>query len=140
MTIKFMKLEVGAKLPCYALEHDAGMDVFSLEKVSIAPGERALIRTGIASEIEPGYVALGWDKSGISNKRGLKILGGVIDAGYRGEWLVGLHNFGSETQYFEPGDKLIQVLVQRIEYAEIVEVTKLSESERGDGAFGSTGI
>jgi dUTP pyrophosphatase len=115
------------------------MDVCALEAVDIEPNRRVLIRTGIASEFDAGYVALAWDKSGVANKRGLKVLGGVIDAGYRGEWLVGLYNFGTESQYFDAGDKLCQVLIQKIEHADIVEVDTLTDSKRGDGAFGSTG-
>jgi len=91
-------------------------------------------------EIPAGYVGLIWDKSGVSVKRGLKILGGVIDAGYRGELVITLHNLGNEDQFFNAGDKVTQMLIQKIELPEIEEVSALSKTKRGDGGFGSTGV
>ncbi|MEX0933508.1 MAG: dUTP diphosphatase, partial [Candidatus Paceibacterota bacterium] len=96
-------------------------------------------RTGIAMEIPQGYVGLIWDKSGVSLKRGIKVLGGVIDAGYRGEIRIGLINLGSETVSFEAGQKVAQMLIQSVASPEIVEVTELGDTERGEGGFGSTG-
>lgn len=139
MEIRFKKLDKRAVVPSYAHGDDAGMDIYALEDTTIGPAERQLVRTGITSEIPAGHVCLIWDKSGVSNKRGLKVLGGVIDAGYRGEWLIGLHNLGSEPQSFAAGDKVAQALVQKVEHADIVEVDELSDTARGEGAFGSTG-
>lgn len=132
-------MDINAKLPSYAHVSDAGMDMYTLERVEIAPLERVQIKTGIAFELEISHVALVWDKSGLSHKKGIKVLGGVLDAGYRGEILIGVVNLGSEKVVFEAGDKVAQVLVQKIEHAEIEEVQELSTADRGELGFGSTG-
>ena len=97
------------------------------------------VRTGIAAQIPEGYVGLVWDKSGIAIKEGIKTLGGVIDSGYRGEILVGMINLGDKDYVFETGHKLAQLLIQKVEHIEVVEVRELSETPRGKGGFGSTG-
>lgn len=140
MKLQVKKLHPEAKLPSFAHDTDAGMDLYCLEKIALAPLEKLTIRTGIALAIPPGYVGLMWDKSGISHKRGLKTLGGVVDAGYRGEVFVGLVNVGQEVQTFEAGDKVTQLLIQKVEHPEIVEVNNLEETPRGTGGFGSTGV
>lgn len=139
MKVKIKKLDPEAKLPSYAHSGDAGMDLYSLEKVEIGPGERVKIKTGIAIELPEGYVGLWWDKSGLSNNHGLKILGGVLDCGYRGELLVGLINLSKQTYAIEKHDKVTQMLIQKVEHPEIEEVEELSDSSRGTGGFGSTG-
>jgi dUTP pyrophosphatase len=139
MKLQIKKLHSDARLPEYALPGDAGMDLFALESVSLEPGARTDIGTGLAIAIPEGYVGLIWDKSGLSNRHGLKVLGGVIDSGYRGEIRVGLINLGSEPVSFESGHKVAQMLIQRVESPEIVEVEVLDETERGSGGFGSTG-
>lgn len=139
MEIKITKLYPDAKIPQYAHHNDAGMDLFSVEKVTINPGERLQIKTGIAMEIPDGYVGLVWDKSGLSQKFGLKTLGGVVDSGYRGEIMVGMYNLSTEPYVFEVGHKVAQMLIQKVEQPSIIEVEELSESVRGDNAFGSTG-
>ena len=139
MKVKVKKLSPEAKVPTYAHPGDAGLDIFSFEKVTIESGERKLLRTAIAVEIPDGFVGLWWDKSGLSNKHGLKILGGVIDAGYRGELMVGLINLSEQSYTVEAGDKITQMLIQKVEAAEIEEVDELSVSSRGEGKFGSTG-
>lgn len=138
LTIQIKRLE-DTKLPCYSYAGDAGLDFCSSEDVILAPGERKGIKTGIAVAIPDGYVGLLWDKSGISIKGGLKTLGGVIDSGYRGEVLVGLVNLSDEPYMIARGDKLAQMVVQKKEMVEIEEVDVLSESERGERAFGSSG-
>lgn len=138
-TITIKKLNTRATLPSYAHPGDAGMDLYALESVTIEPGERIDVQTGIAMEIPPHYVGLIWDKSGVSLKRGIKVLGGVIDAGYRGEIRVGLINLGSERVSFEAGQKVAQMLIQKVYSPEIIEVSELSDSERGERGFGSTG-
>jgi dUTP pyrophosphatase len=90
MEIQIKKLHPDAKLPTYAHPGDAGMDFYTIEDVTIMPGEIAIIHTGIALAVPLGYAALLWDKSGLANKHGLKIVGGVFDAGYRGEILPGV--------------------------------------------------
>jgi dUTP pyrophosphatase len=137
--LKVKKLYADAVLPSYAHEGDAGMDIFAYEEKLIAPGERCVVGTGIAAAFPIGYVALVWDKSGLAIKKGIKILGGVIDAGYRGEYKIGLLNTGKEPFEVKKGDKIAQVLIQKVERAAITEVDELDETARGEGGFGSTG-
>ncbi len=139
MNIKVKKLDPGAKLPAYAHSGDAGMDLFALEDVTVAGGEIARLRTGIAVEIPPGYVGLCWDKSGLAANSGIKVLGGVIDSGYRGELILVVANLKNVPHVFEAGHKVMQMLIQKVESLEIVEVLELAESARGTGGFGSTG-
>ncbi|MFM2357596.1 MAG: hypothetical protein RJA61_333 [Candidatus Parcubacteria bacterium] len=139
MKLKIKKLHKDAVMPKYAHEGDAGMDLFSVEEVVISPEERVQIKTGLAFEVPPGYAGLIWDKSGLSHKHGLKTLGGVFDAGYRGELLVGVINLSKEKYILEKGHKVAQMVIQKIEHPLIVEVTELSETKRGKGGFGSTG-
>lgn len=139
MQLQVQKLHPAAKMPTFAHDTDAGLDLCSVVEVRIEPGERVQIPTGLAMAIPEGFVGLIWDKSGVSQKRGLKTFGGVIDAGYRGEIFVGLLNTGEVTQTFEIGDKIAQMLIQKIEHPVLIEVESLDETKRGDGAFGSTG-
>ncbi len=139
MILHIAKLDSGAKLPAYAHPGDAGMDFFANEKVVIAPGHIARVPTGIAIEIPEGYVGLFWDKSGLSTMHGIKVLGGVIDAGYRGELVLGVINLGTETYTFEKEHKVMQLLIQSIVRVELQEVAELEETSRGTGGFGSTG-
>lgn len=139
MEILFTFLDPELPQPRYALPGDAGFDLFSREELTLAPGERGQAKTGIALAIPEGFVGLIWDKSGISHKGGIKTLGGVVDSGYRGEVMVGLINLGKEAYTFRKGDKVAQMLIQRIEQAEFVEVAELPESDRGASGFGSTG-
>ena len=115
------------------------MDIYSCEERTLLPQEQALISTGIAMEIPDGYVGLVWDKSGLSTKHGLKTLAGVIDAGYRGEISIAMANVGNDSYTFKKGEKIAQMLIQKVEHAEFWEVDKLSETSRGTGGFGSTG-
>ena len=139
MKLKIKKVDPEAKLPNYAHSYDAGMDLFALEDVKIKPGEIARIRSGVAVEIPEGYVGLCWDKSGLSMKNGIKVLAGVIDSGFRGELVMGVINLGKEEYVFEKGHKVMQMLLQPIEIADIIETEELSETSRGEGGFGSTG-
>ncbi|TSC96399.1 MAG: dUTPase [Parcubacteria group bacterium Athens0714_26] len=139
MKLKIKKLHQEAVVPKYAKKHDAGMDLFALEDHTASPGEVIFVKTGIAMEIPEGYVGLVWDKSGFSTKTKMKTLGGVIDAGYRGDVTVCLINLCSEAHHIEKGMKVAQILIQKVEQPEIELVEELSESERGEGGFGSTG-
>jgi dUTP pyrophosphatase len=139
MEIKVKKLHPDAKLPRYAQAGDAAVDLFTVEAVTIEPGEWKTIPTGLAMELPPGYVGLVWDKSGLSHKYALKSLGGVLDSGYRGELHVGLANLSQESFTFEPGQKVAQLLIQKMEQADFTLVDELSSSERGEGRYGSTG-
>ena len=137
--MKVKRLHPDAKLPSYAHSCDAGMDLFAVEDTEVLPGEVAKVKTGIAMEIPEGYAGLCWDKSGVSMSHKIKLLGGVIDSGYRGEILVGVINLGENAYKFEKWHKVAQVLIQKVEHPEIVEAEDLSETARGEGGFGSTG-
>jgi len=139
LTIQVQKLHKEAKIPKFAHSDDAGMDLYVTEEIIIASGEYAAVSTGIAMAIPEGYAGLIWDKSGLAIKKGLKVLGGVIDAGYRGEIKVGITNLGKEAHTFGVGDKAAQMLLQKVAQASFEEVESLDETERGDGGFGSTG-
>ena len=115
------------------------MDLYASESITLKSMERGTVKTGIAVEIPEGYVGLVWDKSGLSHTHGIKTLGGVVDAGYRGEVKIGVVNLSDETYMFEKHHKVAQMLIQKVEHAEIEEVSELSESERGHNGFGSTG-
>lgn len=139
MKLKVKKINPEIKLPSYAKPGDAGMDIFVAENVTINPGESIGIKSGLAFEVPEGCVGLLWDKSGLSIKHGIKILGGVLDSGFRGEVVVGVINLGKEPYTFEKGHKLTQLLIQPIINVDIEEVESLSETERGEGGLGSTG-
>jgi len=139
MKVLIKKLNPSTKFPTYAHVGDAGMDLYAPESVTIESMQRELIPTGIIMAIPEGYVGLIWDKSGVATKRGIKTLAGVIDSSYRGEVQVALFNTSNEVQKFEAGEKLAQMLIQKIETPELVEVGEMEKTERGTGAFGSTG-
>jgi dUTP pyrophosphatase len=138
MNIQVKKLYKDAVMPSRAHHDDAGIDLFAYGDYTLHPQEMVTIKTGCAFEIDKGYVGLIWDKSSIGAK-GIKTLGGVVDAGYRGEVLVMLHNLSNELHTFKHGHKVAQLLIQKVEFPEIVEVGELSDSIRGQGGFGSTG-
>jgi dUTP pyrophosphatase len=139
MLVKIKKLHPEARVPAYAHPGDAGMDLYTLEDTKVLPGQVAKIRSGLAFELPEGYVGLCWDKSGVSANGRIKTLAGVLDAGYRGELLMVVINLGTEPYVFKKGDKVLQMLIQKVERPEIVEVEELSETSRGGGGFGSTG-
>jgi dUTP pyrophosphatase len=139
MEVKVKKLDPEAKVPSYAHPGDAGMDLFALEDTMVSSGSIGRVRTGISMEIPMGFVGLYWDKSGLSMTHGIKVLGGVIDAGYRGELILGVFNLGTKDYTFEKHNKVLQILIQPVEMVDIVEADELSDSERGVGGFGSTG-
>jgi dUTP pyrophosphatase len=139
MELKVKKLSPDAVLPSYAHSFDAGMDMYCNETVTLLPGQISKIKSGISIEIPDGYVGLCWDKSGLSMNHGIKMLGGVIDSGYRGEITYGAINLGKEPYTFEKGHKVLQMLIQKVEKVDVVEVEELSGSDRGEKGFGSTG-
>lgn len=140
MKILVKKLHPDAKVPAFAHPGDAGMDLFSVQDIVIRPGARISVPTGIAVEMPVGYVGLIWDKSGPSHQFGIKTLGGVVDSGYRGEYLVGLVNLGQEDFVIRSGQKVAQLLIQAVEHPEIEEVADLEDTSRGAGRFGSSGL
>lgn len=139
MILKIKRVHPDAVLPSYAHPGDAGIDLYALEAVALAPGQIKRIRSGVAMEIPEGYVGLCWDKSGLSQNHGIKVMAGVIDSGFRGELVMAVANLGRETYTFEKGHKVMQMLVQKVENPEIMEVSELSGSHRGEKGFGSTG-
>lgn len=139
MQLKVKKLYEDSRLPTKGHPGDAGLDFYAHEKVVFPPHGQVRVHTGVAIEIPEGYVGLIWDKSGISFNMGLKIMGGVIDAGYRGEIIMSLYNTKDEQVVMEAGHKVAQMLIQKFEDCAIVEVTELSDTVRGEGREGSTG-
>jgi len=140
ITIQIKKLHPEAIIPSYAHDGDAGLDIYSLMEVEIPCGTRAIIDTGISIQLPSGYVSLIWDKSGLAVKNGLKVLGGVCDSNYRGEYKVILLNTSNESYKVEKGNKIAQILIQKVENVNIEEVKELNETIRGEGRFGSTGL
>jgi len=130
-------------LPRYAKSGDAGADLCSSENILIEPGERALVSTGISIALPEGFAAFVHPRSGLAIKHGVGIVNapGTIDAGYRGEIKVIVINHDL-TSHFEikRGDRIAQLVIQRVEQAEFCEVDTLPESDRGAGGFGSTGV
>lgn len=139
LVIKFKKRCPEAKLPTYAHTTDAAFDIYTVEGYVLQPGERYRFMTGLASEIPQGWCVVFKEKSGLGDKYGIAVLAGLIDADYRGEWGVILHNTGDKPCEFKIGDKLTQGKVERAYTAQIEEVQELSETDRGTGGFGSTG-
>lgn len=140
MKIKIKKLHSDAKTPDFAQAGDVGMDLFSVEEVEIKPGQRSEIHTGVAIVLPEGYAGLIWDKTGPAIGHGMKILGGVFDSNYTGEYILCLVNLGQEDYIIKKGQKVAQLLVQKVETPEIEEIDELPETNRGDGRRGSTGV
>ncbi len=139
MRLKIKRLRREMIIPRYAHAGDAGLDLYSCEDYEIKPGERHVFGLGFALELPAGYVALVWDKSGLARKHGLTLLGGVIEAGYRGEYQLIMFNTSPHPYAVKKGDKIGQLLIQTIESVKIEDADTLSETERGTGGFGSTG-
>jgi dUTP pyrophosphatase len=146
-SLAVVRLDPGLPLPARAHHGDAGVDLYSAEDVELAPGVRALVRTGIAVAIPIGMVGLVHPRSGLAARVGLSIVNspGTIDAGYRGEIKVSLINLDPVTPIvLNRGDRIAQLLVQRIELVDLVEVSSfdevgLADTTRGDGGHGSSG-
>lgn len=141
-TIQVKLLNDKAKLPTKAYDTDAGYDLYSVdEQVVLKPGQVSNVNTGIALAIPEGYVGLIWDRSSLGTK-GIKVFGGVIDAGYRGEIKLKLGNLSTlerDWVVINKGDKVAQILIQKVENLPILEVEVLPVSQRGTAGFGSSG-
>lgn len=139
--LKVKRISEEAKLPAYSTEWSAGLDLFSAEEKEIPPGKWELIGTGIAVEIPPGYEGQVRPRSGLALK-GITVLNtpGTIDSDYRGEVKVILLNLSDKPFRVERGMKIAQLVISKYEKVEVVESEKLSETERGEGGFGSTGM
>lgn len=140
LPIKFKRLHPDAILPSYSHPGDVGLNVFSLEDYILQPGQRHQFNLGFALEFEEGYGAFMKDRGSVSRNGGVHVLGGVYDAGYRGEYNVVVVNLGNEPYKIEKGHKIAQLVILPVGIAEFEEVEELSESSRGTGGFGSTGV
>jgi dUTP pyrophosphatase len=142
LDIAVVRLDAGLPLPAYAHPGDAGADLHSTVDVTLAPGERALVPTGLSLALPDGYVGLVHPRSGLAARHGLSVVNapGTVDAGYRGEIKVLLINHDPvEPVTLRRGDRIAQLVVQRFERARFVEVGVLPDSPRGAGGYGSTG-
>jgi dUTP pyrophosphatase len=142
VTLRFRRLDAAARPPTQAHEGDAGYDLHAAEDVTIGPGERASVGTGIAVAIPEGQAGLVIPRSGLAIRHGISVVNapGLIDSGYRGELRVLLLNTDpSEPFTVEPGDRIAQLVLVRVETDELEEVEELDETLRGAGGFGSTG-
>lgn len=140
--VQLTRVDPAAPLPAYAKYGDAGADLATMTDAVIAPGERTVVGTGIAIALPVGYAAFVHPRSGLAARAGLSVVNtpGTIDAGYRGEIKVCLVNHDlREPIVLSRGDRIAQLVVQRVEQAEFVEVADLDASERGAGGYGSTG-
>lgn len=136
------RLDSSVPLPSYAKGGDAGADLTTRIDFTLAPGERQLVPTGIAIALPDGYVALVHPRSGLAIKAGITLVNapGTIDAGYRGEISCILINHDrSESISFKKGDRIAQLVIQKVEHADFIELSELPGSGRGSGGFGSTG-
>jgi dUTP pyrophosphatase len=142
MKVLWKRIDPAAQLPSYAHPGDAGMDIRSIEELTIPPGGRALVRTGLVMQLPPDAEAQVRPRSGLALKHGVTVLNapGTIDAGYRGEVGVILANFGDVPFVVEKGMKVAQIVVARVERAEMEEVQETNDTDRGAGGFGSTGL
>ena len=143
MKVNFKKLNENAIVPTYGTEYSAGADLYALpgENITVEPHKTLLIHTGIAMESPEGYCGLIFARSGLATKRGLAPANkvGVIDADYRGEIMVALHNHSDEPVAVEGGERVAQLAIVPFLKAEFTEVSELSDTLRGEGGFGSTG-
>jgi len=142
--IRVKKLHSQAIVPVYMTEHAAGMDLCTVvdEPVVLAPGERALLPTGLAMEIPPGYEGQVRPRSGLALKKGIALVNspGTIDADYRGEIGIIIINHGSEPVEIMPGDRVAQLIVAPVTRAVLIEVEDLTDTGRNSGGFGHTGV
>ena len=142
LDVQIVRLDPDVPVPGYAHPGDAGADLTTTVDVTLGPGERAMVPTGIAVALPTGYVGLVHPRSGLAAKHGLSVVNtpGTIDAGYRGEIKVMLINHDLTMPVtLKRGDRIAQLVIQRFEHARFVEVAALPESVRGAGGYGSTG-
>lgn len=140
--VRFKKLTPDAVLPSYAHPGDAGMDLTSIEEVELPPGEIRLVKTGLAMALPSGTEAQVRPRSGLAAKHGVTVANtpGTIDEGYRGEICVILVNLGKAPFRVEKGMRIAQMVIAPVLRAGVAEVTELSDTERGTGGFGSSGV
>ncbi|HYZ92400.1 MAG TPA: dUTP diphosphatase [Actinomycetota bacterium] len=142
LRLEIKRLDPDLPLPAYQHDDDAGLDLHAAEAIKLAPGERAVVGTGVAVAIPPGYVGLTAPRSGTAARAGLSMVNapGVIDSGYRGELKLILVNLDPhEALAIERGERVAQLLVVPVSSAQVTEVEELSSTDRGDAGLGSTG-
>lgn len=141
LEVRFERIDPWAIVPTRAHRGDAGYDLYSSAAgdITLEPGQRHLFPTGIALAIPEGYVGLVKPRSGLASKKGIDVLGGVIDSGYRGDVGVILVNTDSEPQTIGEGERIAQLLIQPVMEVELLEVDRIGATTRGTGGFGSTG-
>ncbi len=142
MTVRFKRIHPDAVLPAYAHPSDAGMDLRSVADLTILPGRRALVPTGLVMILPPLTEGQVRPRSGLALKRGVTVLNtpGTIDSGYRGEVGVILANFGDEPFAVKKGDKIAQLVIAPVTQPVVEETDEVDETDRGAGGFGSTGV
>lgn len=142
MTVGFKRIHPDAVLPAYAHPSDAGMDLRSVAELTILPGHRALVPTGLIMILPPLTEGQVRPRSGLALKRGVTVLNtpGTIDSGYRGEVGVILANFGDEPFVIKKGDKIAQLVIAPVTQPKVEETEVVDETDRGAGGFGSTGV
>lgn len=141
--VKFKKLDPSIDLPRYAYEGDAGLDLRANETLDLAPFERCLISTGLAIAIPDGYAGFVQPRSGLALKQGFTVLNtpGLIDAHYRGELkIIAINLDDSQTIHIERGDRIAQLVIQKVPTVRLVEAEELDQTDRGCGGFGSSGV
>jgi len=138
--LKVKRLRPDALLPVRKRKGDAGLDLYTVEEIVLKPGDWAAVPTGIAVEIPEGHFGLVKDRSGLALKHGLHCLAGVIDENYRGELKVVIINLGREEVKLEKGTRVAQLIVVPYLPVEVEEVEELSDTERGEKGFGSSGL
>jgi dUTP pyrophosphatase len=142
ISVTLKRLDPGLPVPSYARPDDAGLDLYAAEDVTLGPGQRAQVRTGVAVAIPTGFAGFVLPRSGLALRHGLSLLNtpGLIDAGYRGELMILLVNHDPATPaVIARGERVAQLVVQRVEHVTLVETDDLPPSERGARGFGSTG-
>jgi dUTP pyrophosphatase len=140
--LRVRRLDPRATIPTRAYEHDAGLDLYAVEDLILAPGERGSVGTGIAVEIPPGQAGLVLPRSGLAHRHGIALVNapGLIDSGYRGEVRVLLLNTDSQEPFeISVGDRIAQLVLVQVQTPAVVEAEELTGSDRGPGGFGSSG-
>ena len=134
-----IKVDGPGAIPEYATDGAAGADLRAVSETVLKPGARAAVATGVHLQIPAGYAGLVWPRSGLAVRHGIDTMAGVIDSDYRGEVLVVLVNHGAETVRIAAGDRIAQVLFQKVERARLIAANRLDATRRDSGGFGSTG-
>ena len=137
--IKYKLLAPNAHVLTQSHDSDAGWDLYATHPAVVSSHQRKIINTGISLEIPPSFVGLIWPRSGLSVNHGIDVLAGVVDSGYRGEIMVCLFNTSLKPVRVEPGDRIAQILFQEVPKFKMVKSTELTETERKDKGFGSSG-